>query len=142
MNRCGRSLVLILSFLIVGGLFAGCSSDSDDGPGGASLPANFPRKEVPLLTDGTVLSVSGDEDDGWSVTMQGLGAEGNALDAAVKKLTAAGYTVSQRTTDAGRRVVLLTKKSGDDAYWVQVGTIAGAAGGPNALFYQVTRVKP
>lgn len=139
--------MLIMSLLVVGGLVAGCSSDSDDGPGGVSLPKGFPRSEVPLLTDGTVLNVSGDEDDGWSVTLQGPGAEGNALDAAVKKLKDAGYTESQRTTDAGRRVVLLSKNADKDKsrghmFWVQVGTIAGAAGGPNALFYQITKVKP
>lgn len=142
MNRCGRLLVLIVSFLIVGGSMAGCSSDGEDGPGGMSLPQDFPRSQVPLLTDGTVLTVSGDENDGWSITLQGPGAEGNALDAAVTKLTDAGFTESQRTTDAGRRVVLLSKTSGSDSFWVQVGTIAGAAGGPNALFYQVTKVEP
>ena len=131
-----------MSLLVAGGLVAGCSSDSDDGPGGVSLPKGFPRSEVPLLTDGTVLNVSGDTDDGWSVTLQGPGAEGNALDAAVKKLKDAGYTESQRTTDAGRRVVLLSKKADGHVFWVQVGTIAGAAGGPNALFYQITRAKP
>jgi len=48
--------MLIMSLLVVGGLVAGCSSDSDDGPGGVSLPKGFPRSEVPLLTDGTVLT--------------------------------------------------------------------------------------
>lgn len=120
-------------------LVSGCGGDdtrSTDGLDSVALPSDFPTGQVPLL-DGRVLTANGTRADGWSVTVQGRPDVGNALDAAVKKLTSAGYAESSRTTEGGQRVVMLSRKDGATTYWVQVGATPQAAGGPNSVFFQV-----
>ncbi|WP_419217225.1 hypothetical protein [Gordonia sp. CPCC 205333] len=120
-------------------LFSGCGGDdttSSDGLDVVALPGDFPADQVPLL-DGRVLTANGTRADGWSITVQGKSDVGNALDAAVKKLTESGFTESSRTAEGGQRVVMLSRKDAGTTYWAQVGATPQAAGGPNSVFYQV-----
>lgn len=133
-----RRLIAALALLIAVALIAGCSSD--DGPKykGAALPRDFPTEQVPLIDDATVLTASGTHKDGWSVTVQGPATAGNQLDAAAKKLTGAGFTESQRTSQGGQSVVVLSADKDGTKYWVQVGTSPQAATGGSSVFYMVS----
>lgn len=133
-----RFLVIGVTAALMALLAAGCGSDDDAALPGVALPGDFPTGEVGLL-DGTVLSASGDAAQGWSVTIQGRSNEGNALDRAVETLLDDGFEESSRATEDGERVVILSKDTDGALYWVSVGTISGAAGGPNSVFYQVSR---
>ncbi|NMO04176.1 hypothetical protein HH308_23445 [Gordonia sp. TBRC 11910] len=129
-------LLAVCGVLFVSGCGGGDSSSKGDGLDVVALPSDFPTSDVPLL-DGRVLTANGTKADGWSITVQGKSDVGNALDAAVRKLTDAGFTESSRTTEGGQRVVMLSHKDGSTTYWVQVGATPQAAGGPNSVFYQV-----
>lgn len=128
-------LCALMSSLLV---LTACGADTstNDGMDTVALPADFPRDAVPLL-DGTVLAATGTAKDGWSITVQGKPDAGNALDAAVAKLTDAGFTESSRTNEGGQRAVMASKKTDGTTYWVSVGSSRQAAGGPNSVFYQV-----
>ena len=104
MSRLVRFTVVLLTCtlaLVIGA----CGSDEDSGLKGVALPSDFPSDQVPLI-DGTVLTASGDATKGWSVTVQAPASDSNVLDTAVKKLTDAGYTESQRTSQNGQSVVV------------------------------------
>ncbi|GAC70058.1 hypothetical protein [Gordonia soli] len=132
-----RRLSGLVSVLVVmAALLAGCGGGDREAPPGAALPGDYPLASVPLLT-GTVLTANGSRADGWSVTVQGNREVGDPLDAAVRTLTDAGFTESQRTSDAGQTVVILSGGPKNQTYWVQVGTTPRAAGGPMSVFYQV-----
>ncbi|GAB17582.1 hypothetical protein GOEFS_036_00210 [Gordonia effusa NBRC 100432] len=136
MRKLTACLLAALSCLL---LLSGCGGDdtkSSDGLDVVALPSDFPADQIPLL-DGRVLTANGTRADGWSITVQGKSDVGNALDAAVKKLTESGFTESSRTTEGGQHVVMLSRKDGDTTYWAQVGATPQAAGGPNSVFYQV-----
>lgn len=90
------------------------------------------------LVDGTVLTADGSRSKGWSVTVQAPAATGNAVDAAVSKLTKAGYAESQRDETGALKVVILSSDKSGTTYWVQVGSTPGAAGGGSSVFYQVS----
>ena len=84
--------------LVAGAALSGCSADASTPAAttatqsaSASLPADFPKADVPLLK-GDVLVATGEADSGWSVTVVPTGKGG--LAAAVKLLNKAGYTTS------------------------------------------------
>ncbi|MDL9946695.1 hypothetical protein QSJ19_14065 [Gordonia sp. ABSL11-1] len=137
MNRFVRLSTLCVAVLAGIALLAGCGGGDEDRQDGAALPKDFPAAQVPLV-EGAVLSADGTRADGWSATVQGSREAGNVLDAAVTTLTDAGFTESSRSSDGGQRVVILSAKKGGTTYWVQVGTAAGAAGGGQSVFYQVS----
>ena len=132
----GRIVVWLMLAMVGVAVLAGCGGSEEETKPGVALPADFPHDDIPLI-DGTVLAASGDRGEGWAITVQGPSNEGNALDAAVTKLTGAGFAEDQRTTQGGQRVVILSKKVDQTTYWTQVGSTSGAAGGPNSVFYQV-----
>lgn len=130
----GILAVLALAMTLVVG---GCDSSESPGPtGDVAMPADFPKKDLPLL-DGRLIQATGNAADGWSLTIQGQAGGPNVLDSAVQTLTKAGYTESSRTEEGGTRTVILSAKKGDRTYWVTVGSSPRAAGGPNSVFYQV-----
>ncbi|MGZ8178409.1 hypothetical protein ACXVUM_10810 [Williamsia sp. SKLECPSW1] len=143
-HRRSRQVVLsVVAVLALCGLVGACGSGSDKpatstGPSALSLPNDFPRSDVPVL-DGTLLSAGGTADEGWNLTVQGPANATTGLDDAVGDLTRAGYTVQQRTTDGGNKVVVLTATKSGTRYTVEVGSVAGSAGGGNSVFYQVSR---
>ncbi len=123
-------------------VLAGCGSDDSSpaqpsGPSGVALPDDFPTDQVPLIS-GAVLSAGGSADEGWNLTVQGPADTTAALDSAVKTLTGGGFKEVQKTTDGGNQVVVLTASKVGKTYTVEVGSVAGAAGGPNSVFYQVS----
>ncbi len=131
---CGVLCVALVSALLI----AGCSDGGQtSAPTGAALPSDFPSSQVPLV-DGTVLTADGNAKDGWGVTVQGTQNGGNVLDAAVKKLTDAGFAESQRTDTGGQAVAVLSGDKDGKTYWVQVGRTTGAAAGGASVFYVVT----
>ncbi|GAA4396993.1 hypothetical protein [Tsukamurella soli] len=119
---------------------AGCGG-SGSGPASASatvtLPAGFPKADVPLVP-GALIAASGRTQDGtqvYSVTVQ---ADGDGFAAARKALTDAGYVVSSEGAAGGTRTVQLTGRG----YFVSVTSAApGQAtnGVPGAVNYQVSR---
>ncbi|MBD1319848.1 hypothetical protein [Gordonia hankookensis] len=137
MMRFDRLSMLLAVVFAAALLMTGCGSDGDDAPDGAALPKDFPTGQVPLV-DGTVLTADGTRADGWSVTVQGGRDSGNVLENAVTSLTDAGFTESQRSSDGGQKVVILSAEKAGATYWVQVGTAAGAAGGGASVFYQIS----
>jgi hypothetical protein len=144
-SRRHISRVMLLAAAVLGlcGLLGACGSGSGSpsestGPSALSLPSDFPRSDVPVL-DGPLLSAGGTADEGWNLTVQGPANATTALDDAVRDLTRAGYAEQQRTTDGGNKVVVLTATKSGTRYTVEVGAVAGAAGGGNSVFYQVTR---
>ncbi|WP_124708750.1 hypothetical protein [Gordonia insulae] len=137
MIRFARLVSLFVVMVAGVALLAACGGGEDDATTGTQLPEDFPTQQVPLV-EGTVLTADGSRADGWSVTVQGSPDVGNVLDAAVTTLTDAGFTESQRSSDGGQRVVVLSADKGGTTYWVQVGTTAGAAGGGSSVFYQVS----
>jgi hypothetical protein len=132
-------LGLLLALVVVlGGLVVSCDSSDPSGPvGDVSLPADFPRDQVPLL-DGRLTQATGTRAEGWSLTVQGEYGGPNVFDAAVSNLEKDGYTESSRTGDGGTRTVILSKKHDRETYWVTVASSPRAAGGPNSVFYQVS----
>jgi hypothetical protein len=113
---------VITAALTIGSL-AGCSgtggsysapsaSKASESEASATLPASFPKSDVPLI-DGTILVARGDKDNGWSVTIQPDNKTGFAD--AKAKLEQAGYTVSAGATDT--KAVYA-----NDKYTVAVGT--------------------
>ncbi|MDY6811663.1 MAG: hypothetical protein SW127_22085 [Actinomycetota bacterium] len=132
-----RLVAVLVAGLALIAVLAGCNGSAGERPAGAALPQDFPVAQVPLV-DGTVLTADGTRADGWAVTVQGVAADGNILDSAVTTLTDAGFTESQRTTEGGQRVVILSATKDSTDYWVQVGSTPGAAGGPGSVFYQVS----
>ena len=137
MNRFDRMVSVLVAGIALIALLAACSGVEEDRPPGAALPQDFPVAQVPLV-EGTVLTADGTRADGWAGTVQGAAGAGNILDAAVSTLTDAGFTESQRTTEGGQRVVVLSATKDATDYWVQVGSTPGAAGGPGSVFYQVS----
>ena len=136
MSRLVRFTVVLLTCalaLVIGG----CSAEKDSGLKGVALPSDFPTDQVPLI-DGTVLSASGAAGKGWSVTVQAPASDPNVLDSAVKKLTDAGYTESQRTSQNGQSVVVLTADKSGTTYWVSAGVTPAAASGGSSVFYTIT----
>ncbi|MGU3292983.1 hypothetical protein [Williamsia sp. M5A3_1d] len=132
-------LMVVFASVVLAGCGSGSSSQAESSTTGAlQLPADFPRSDVPLI-DGALLSAGGSADEGWNLTVQGSSTIAAALDAGVKKLTDAGYREVQRTTDGGNQVVVLTSTRSSTTYTVEVGSVAGAAGGPNSVFYQVSK---
>ncbi|GAA2056247.1 hypothetical protein GCM10009722_13510 [Williamsia deligens] len=134
---------VVIAVLAVCGLLGACGSGSDSpaGPGSPSalaLPSDFPKDDVPVL-DGPLLSAGGTADEGWNLTVQGPATATTALDDAVGDLTKAGYKEVQRTTEGGNKVVVLSATKSGTLYTVEVGSVAGAAGGGNSVFYQVSR---
>ncbi|MEH3154140.1 MAG: hypothetical protein PGN29_01885 [Gordonia paraffinivorans] len=124
---------------LLGACGSGSGSPSEStGPSALSLPSDFPRSDVPVL-DGPLLSAGGTAEEGWNLTVQGPANATTALDDAVADLTKSGYAEQQRTTDGGNKVVILTATKSGTRYTVEVGSVAGAAGGGNSVFYQVTR---
>ncbi|MXP23827.1 hypothetical protein GIY30_21040 [Gordonia sp. HNM0687] len=132
-----RLVAVLVAGLALIAVLAGCNGSEEERPAGAALPQDFPVAQVPLV-EGTVLTADGTRADGWAVTVQGVAADGNILDSAVTTLTDAGFTESQRTTEGGQRVVILSATKDSTDYWVQVGSTPGAAGGPGSVFYQVS----
>jgi hypothetical protein len=63
-------LGLLLALVVVlGGLVVSCDSSDPSGPvGDVSLPADFPRDQVPLL-DGRLTQATGTRAEGWSLTV-------------------------------------------------------------------------
>ncbi|GAA1457631.1 hypothetical protein GCM10009619_11680 [Williamsia maris] len=123
-------------------VLAGCGSDDSSpaepsGPSGVALPDDFPTDQIPLI-GGAVLSAGGSADEGWNLTVQGPADTTAALDSAVKTLTDGGFREVQRTTDGGNQVVVVTATKVGKTYTVEVGSVSGAAGGPNSVFYQVS----
>lgn len=139
-----RTTLLIAALAVaLCGLLGACGSGSGSpsesaGPSALSLPSDFPKSDVPVL-DGPLLSAGGTADEGWNLTVQGPANATTALDDAVADLTKAGYAEQQRTTDGGNKVVVLTATKSGTRYTVEVGAVAGAAGGGNSVFYQVTK---
>ncbi len=143
----GRSVRVSVATMVLAVLalfvLAGCGSDDDSapaptgGPSGVALPKDFPTDSVPLI-GGAVLSAGGSADEGWNVTVQGPANATAALDSAVKTLVDGGFKEVQRTTDGGNQVVVATAAKAGKTYTVEVGSVAGAAGGPNSVFYQVS----
>ncbi len=139
-----RTTLLIAAVAVaLCGLLGACGSGSGSpsgstGPSALSLPSDFPKADVPVL-DGPLLSAGGTADEGWNLTVQGPANATTALDDAVADLMKAGYAEQQRTTDGGNKVVVLTATKSGTRYTVEVGAVAGAAGGGNSVFYQVTR---
>ncbi|GAA1482212.1 hypothetical protein GCM10009624_26520 [Gordonia sinesedis] len=133
-----RARIAFLGALLVVAaiVLTACGGSEEDTRTGVPLPDDFPTEQVPLI-DGNVLSATGTRKDGWSVTVQGPSNAGNQLDAAVKKLTGAGYAESQRTSDGGQSVVVLSAKKDSTTYWVQVGATPQAAAGGSSVFYLV-----
>lgn len=123
-------------------LVSGCGSDDAAPPQtsatGVALPADFPTAEVPLIAGATVLSAGGSADEGFNVTVQGPANTTAALDTAVKALTSNGFREVQRTIDGGNKVVVVTASKAGKNYTVEVGSVAGAAGGANSVFYQIS----
>lgn len=136
MSRLARFTVVLLTFMLAL-VMGACSSDDNGGRQGVALPSDFPTEQVPLI-DGTVLSASGAAGKGWSVTVQGPASDSNVLDTAVKKLTDAGYTESQRTSQNGQSVVVLTADKSGTTYWVSAGVTPAAASGGSSVFYTIT----
>ncbi|MGV9860751.1 hypothetical protein ACWDTD_19150 [Gordonia sp. NPDC003425] len=132
-----RFVGIVVAALACALLVGGCSSDEPDQIKGVPLPADFPREQVPLI-DGTALSAQGDRKSGWTLTIQAPATDTNVLDKAVRTLTDAGYSESQRTNDGGQSVVVLSADKDATTYWVQVGVSPAAAAGASAVFYQVT----
>ncbi|MGJ0120176.1 hypothetical protein ACQ7HM_13320 [Williamsia sp. MIQD14] len=138
-TRWVAMLMMVIASVLLAGCGSGSSSQAESSTAGAlQLPADFPRAEVPLI-DGALLSAGGSASEGWNLTVQGSSTIAAALDAGVKKLTDAGYREVQRTTDGGNQVVVLTSTRSSTTYTVEVGSVAGAAGGPNSVFYQVSK---
>lgn len=136
MKVLGRFLVAL--FAVVGMLLvAGCGSDGPQPPPGAELPEDFPLVDVPLV-EGTVQSADGNRGDGWRLIVQGSAAQTDHVEAAVNKLTAAGYEESSRVEEGGGTAVVLSGEKSGDTYWVQVGVTSAAAGGDSSVFYNVT----
>ncbi|WP_045821678.1 hypothetical protein [Williamsia herbipolensis] len=132
-------VMMLVAAVLLAGCGSGSSSQADSSTAGAlQLPADFPRADVPLI-EGALLSAGGSAGEGWNLTVQGSSTITAALDAGVKKLTDAGYREVQRSTDGGNQVVVLTSTRSSTTYTVEVGSVAGAAGGPNSVFYQVSR---
>lgn len=131
-----RAALVAAVVTVLAAALVGCSSDVSQAPDGVALPGDFPTEQVPLI-DGTVVSATGTRKDGWSLTVQGPSNGGNQLDAAVKKLTDAGYQESQRTSDGGQSVVVLSAEKDSTTYWVQAGVTPQAAAGGAAVFYLV-----
>ncbi|MBT0567019.1 hypothetical protein KIK15_09590 [Williamsia sp. CHRR-6] len=136
-------MAVVVVALCAMGLLAGCGSDSSSSSAspsssgvGVPLPKDFPAERVPVLR-GTVLSAGGTAAEGWNLTVQATATVAAALDSAVKTLTDAGYTQQQKTAVGGDQVVILMGKKEGKTYTVQVGSVPGAAGGPNSVFYQV-----
>lgn len=130
-------LVVLMAALM--GLVGACGNSGPEGlTGDVALPSDFPTDEVPLL-DGRLIQASGTGADGWSLTIQGPAGGPNVLDAAVTKLTDAGYAESNRTEEGGTRTVILSATKGRQTFWVTVGSSPRAAGGPNSVFYQVNK---
>lgn len=134
------ALVVGVVVVLVGLLTAcGSGSPSDSATSSTvSLPSDFPRSDVPVL-DGPLLSAGGSAADGWDVTVQRPATAATGLDDAVARLTSAGFAEQQRTSEGGGRVVVLTATRSGTRYTVVVGSLVGSAGGPNSVFYQVSR---
>ncbi|GAB2640699.1 hypothetical protein GCM10027169_05900 [Gordonia jinhuaensis] len=142
----GRGVAAAAMVVIGAGALAGCGGGGDKSSAasssaqiaGAPIPADFPREDVPLL-DGLVQSAGGDAADGWNFTIQGDAGSGNALANSEKKLEAAGYTRNSSATQGGAKVDTYTRKRDGVTYYVSVGATPNAAGGPNSVFYQVSK---
>ncbi len=132
------AVLVVLGLAVV----AGCGSDDStparqSGPSGVALPTDFPAEQIPLI-GGAVLSAGGSAQEGWNLTVQGPADVTAALDTAVRSLTSGGFKEVQRSTDGGNQVVVVTGRKAGKTYTVEVGSVAGAAGGPNSVFYQVS----
>lgn len=94
------SLLLPLSALAIGVSLTACTAASSTSShtqspapasAGAHLPASFPTHDVPLLS-GKLIVASGDDADGWTVTVQPSDGDFAAAEAALKR---AGYTATR-----------------------------------------------
>ncbi|MCH5644068.1 MULTISPECIES: hypothetical protein [unclassified Gordonia (in: high G+C Gram-positive bacteria)] len=132
-----RTALAIAAMATAIGVLGACGTAEESAPDGVALPGDFPKDQVPLL-DGTVLSASGTQEQGWTVTIQGPANGGNQLDVAVKKLTDDGYVESSRNSVGGQMVVILSADKDGTKYVVTVGTSPQAAAGASSVIYQVT----
>ena len=141
--RTGRAswwaaVLAVVALFVLAGCGSGDSAPAEpSGPSGVALPDDFPTDQIPLIA-GAVLSAGGSAGEGWNLTVQGPANTTAALDSAVKTLTDGGFKQVQKTTDGGNQVVVVTGTKGGKTYTVEVGSVAGAAGGPNSVFYQVS----
>ena len=95
-----------------GGSSATPSASTSQEATSKSLPSDFPKSDVPIVA-GTVIVANGDQNDGWSVTVQPKDKNGFAdAKAALEK---AGFTVQPGATDS--KAVYT-----NDKYTVAVGT--------------------
>jgi len=95
-----------------GGSSATPSASASQEATSKSLPSDFPKSDVPIVA-GTVIVANGDQNDGWSVTVQPKDKNGFAdAKAALEK---AGFTVQPGATDS--KAVYT-----NDKYTVAVGT--------------------
>ena len=133
-----RCVLTVAAVTFAVGVVGGCGTAEESAPNGVPLPGDFPRSEVPLI-DGTVLSASGTEKPGWTIIVQGPANGGNQLDAAVKKLTDAGYTEMSRNSEGGQIAVTLSTDKDGARYVVTAGTSTQAAAGTSSVIYQVTK---
>ncbi len=107
-SRKNLFIPAVIAAALTIGTLAGCSSGSGSSTASSTpsasestttvtLPASFPKNDVPLV-DGLILVARGDQQNGWSVTVQPKSKTGFAE--AEAALTKAGYTQQPGATDS------------------------------------------
>ncbi|ADG80291.1 Lipoprotein OS=Tsukamurella paurometabola (strain ATCC 8368 / DSM / CCUG 35730 / CIP 100753/ JCM 10117 / KCTC 9821 / NBRC 16120 / NCIMB 702349 / NCTC 13040)OX=521096 GN=Tpau_3713 PE=4 SV=1 [Tsukamurella paurometabola] len=114
-------------------LSAGCGDEPAQPATSVSLPASFPKDEVPLV-DGTLIDAGERAQGGTTVYNVTVQAQPGGFDVAKKKLTDAGYLALGDGPEGGSRSAQFSGKG----YVVTVSTVDGGAV-PNAVYYLISK---
>lgn len=133
-RRGGPIVAVLLAFLAVGALLAGCGPDGKkDDSGAVTLPASFPKADVPIV-DGNLIAAGERPQNGTTVFNVTVQAKPGGFDDAKKKLTDAGYLALGAGPEGGSQSAQFSGKG----YIVTVSSVTDGAV-PNAVFYLVSK---
>ncbi|GAB3129936.1 hypothetical protein GCM10027289_13460 [Tsukamurella serpentis] len=135
-NGGGRLARATAAGFVVGALLLGsaCSSGgSEPTESTVTLPASFPKAEVPLV-EGNLIDAGERAQDGVTVFNVTVQAQPGGYDAAKKKLTDAGYLALGAGDPGGSQSSQFSGKG----YVITVSSVQDAAI-PNAVFYSVSK---
>ncbi|CAM3894435.1 hypothetical protein TSST111916_12365 [Tsukamurella strandjordii] len=134
-RRPGRAARGVAAVLAAGAVLmsAGCGNEPAQQTTSVTLPASFPKDEVPLV-DGTLIDAGERSQDGVTVYNVTVQAQPGGYDAAKKKLTDAGYLALGDGPEGASRSAQFSGKG----YVVTVSSVDGGAV-PNAVYYSVSK---
>ncbi|WP_019202068.1 hypothetical protein [Tsukamurella sp. 1534] len=134
-RRVGRTVAgaLAAGALLLGGAACGPSDDGADPGPTVTLPASFPKADVPLV-DGTLIDAGERDQDGVKVYNVTVQAAPGGFDEAKKKLADAGF----QALGAGPEGSSTSAQYSGKGYVITVSSVTDAAI-PNSVFYSISK---